>query len=290
MIETKKKQGLGKGLSALMAEMGSATVVSRSAPSSLPVALISPSPIQPRRAFDEFAMHELADSIRIKGVLQPILVRPVEGDRFEIVAGERRWRAAQMAGLHEVPVVVRDFTEGDGFEAALIENIQRADLNPLEEAEGYQRLVRDFGHSQETVAALTGKARSHISNLIRILELPPEAQLLVRMGLLSLGHAKVVLSARDPAALAKEITERGLTVRQAEAIARKSHDTPKASPARSKVAGRDADLEALEGQLSEATGLQVSVVAKGGAGSVTVRFSDLDQLDMLVARLSGSAF
>jgi len=285
MTEAKKKQGLGKGLSALMAEMGSEAVVQRASPTSLPVALVSPSPIQPRRSFDELAMHELADSIRIKGVLQPILVRPVEGGRFEIVAGERRWRAAQIAGLHEIPVVVREFSEGDGFEAALIENIQRADLNPLEEAEGYQRLVRDYGHSQETVAALTGKARSHVSNLIRILDLPPGAQALVRMGILSLGHAKVVLSARDPDALAKEIAERGLTVRQAEAIARKSHDAPKLSLVRAVAAGRDADLEALESQLAEATGLQVSIVTKGGAGSVTVRFSDLDQLDLIVARL-----
>ena len=285
MTEAKKKQGLGKGLSALMAEMGSEAVVSRSSPTVLPVALISPSPIQPRRQFDEIAMHELADSIRIKGVLQPILVRPVEGGRFEIVAGERRWRASQMVGLHEIPVVVRDFSEADGFEAALIENIQRADLNPLEEAEGYQRLVRDFGHSQETVAALTGKARSHVSNLIRILDLPHGAQALVRMGILSLGHAKVVLSARDPEALAKEIAERGLTVRQAEAIARKSHDEPKLVLVRNARAFRDADLDALEGQLCEALGLQVSIAAKGGAGSVTVRFSDLDQLDAIIARL-----
>ena len=285
MTEAKKKQGLGKGLSALMAEMGSETAIARAAPTSLPVALISPSPIQPRRQFDEIAMNELADSIRIKGVLQPILVRPVDGGRYEIVAGERRCRASQMAGLHEIPVVVRDLTEADSFEAALIENIQRADLNPMEEAEGYQRLVRDFGHSQETVAALTGKARSHISNLIRILDLPHGAQALVKMGILSLGHAKVVLSARDPDALAKEIAERGLTVRQAEAIARKSHDEPKLTLVRNARAFRDADLEALEAQLCEATGLQVSVVAKGGAGSVTVRFSDLDQLDGLVAKL-----
>ena len=286
MLETKKKQGLGKGLSALMAEMGSETVVARASPSSLPVALISPSPIQPRRQFDEIALHELADSIRIKGVLQPVLVRPVADGRYELVAGERRWRASQMAGLHEIPVVIREFSEGDGFEAALIENIQRADLNAMEEAEGYQRLIRDFGHSQETVAVLTGKARSHISNLIRILELPPSAQLLVKMGILNLGHAKAVLGARDPEGLAKEIAERGLTVRQAEAIARKSHAAPKPVTLRA-PAERDADVEALEAQLQEALGLQVSIATKGASGSVTVRFSDLDQLDMVIARLQG---
>jgi len=286
MLETKKKQGLGKGLSALMAEMGSETVVARASPSSLPVALISPSPIQPRRQFDEIALNELADSIRIKGVLQPVLVRPVADGRYELVAGERRWRASQMAGLHEIPVVIREFSEGDGFEAALIENIQRADLNAMEEAEGYQRLIRDFGHSQETVAVLTGKARSHISNLIRILELPPSAQLLVKMGILNLGHAKAVLGARDPEGLAKEIAERGLTVRQAEAIARKSHAAPKPVTLRA-PAERDADVEALEAQLQEALGLQVSIATKGASGSVTVRFSDLDQLDMVIARLQG---
>ncbi len=289
MLETKKKQGLGKGLSALMAEMGSETVVARAVPTSLPVAMISPSPIQPRRQFDELAMNELADSIRIKGVLQPVLVRPVDGGRYELVAGERRWRASQMAGLHEIPVVIREFNEADGFEAALIENIQRADLNPLEEAEGYQRLVREFGHSQETVAILTGKARSHISNLIRILELPPGAQALVKLGILSLGHAKVVLSARDPEALAKEIAERGLTVRQAEQVARKSHDAPKPGLAQGPMGRgpmvRDADVAALEDQLCEALGLQVSIATRGSSGSVTVRFSDLDQLDMIVARL-----
>jgi ParB family chromosome partitioning protein len=281
-----KRQGLGRGLDALMAEMGQPKPAAATAVAVLPVGLIEPSPIQPRRHFDELALRELADSIRIKGVLQPILVRPVAGGRYEIVAGERRWRACQMAGVHEIPVVVKEMAAADGFEAALIENIQRQDLNPLEEAQGYQRLVREFGHTQETVSALTGKARSHVGNLLRLLELPENGQALVRMGILSLGHAKAVLAARDPDALAREIAERGLTVRQAEEAAKRSHDVPRPPRVRA-PAERDADLEALEAQLMESVGVPVRIEARGGKGRIELRFSDLDQLDGIVARLQG---
>jgi ParB family chromosome partitioning protein len=276
-----QKKALGRGLSALMAEMG--TAPDARGVSSLPVALIDPSPTQPRRHFDEQAMAELADSIRTKGVLQPILVRPAGAGRYEIVAGERRWRASQMAGLHEIPVVVRSLSDSDGFEAALIENIQRADLNLMEEATGYQRLVRDYGHTQEMVAALTGKARSHVANLIRLTDLPEEAQQLARMGLISLGHAKAVLASRDPAALAREIAARGLTVRQAEESARRSHAEPRTP--RREPAARDADLEALEARLAEDLGMPVHIATKGRAGRLEIRFSDLDQLDHLIAKL-----
>ncbi|MBS3960343.1 MAG: ParB/RepB/Spo0J family partition protein [Sandarakinorhabdus sp.] len=288
-----KKAGLGRGLSSLLEEMGSAAPGNdgsgvRSA-TALPIAAIEPSPKQPRRHFDELLLNELADSIRIKGVLQPILVRSLGHDRYEIVAGERRWRASQIAGLHEIPVVIRAFTEADGFEAALIENIQRADLNPMEESLGYQRLIKDFGHTQEMIAAVTGKARSHIANLLRLVDLPEDVQTLVKMGLLSLGHAKAVLQARNASALAKEIAARGLNVRQAEEAARRSHiaPDPQKSAGGPVSARRDADLEALEGQLSESLGLPVTIRAHGKRGSVTVKFSDLDQLDNVIAKLQG---
>jgi ParB family chromosome partitioning protein len=281
-----KKGGLGRGLSALLEEMGSAapSADARGA-ASLPVGLIDANPRQPRRHFDEVALNELADSIRLKGVLQPILVRPSAGGRYELVAGERRWRASQIVGLHEIPVVIRPFSEADGFEAAIVENIQRADLNPMEEALSYHRLVSEFSHTQEMVAAVTGKARSHIANLLRLLDLPEEAQMLVKMGLLSVGHAKAVLQAKDPGALAKEIAARGLTVRQAEDAARKSHAATAPKLAKSSPAQRDADLEMLESQISEALGLQVAIEARGKRGSVTIKFSDLDQLDTIIEKL-----
>ncbi len=283
---TVKRGGLGRGLSALLEEMGSAPPAgpteARSA-STLPVAAISPNPTQPRRLFDEAALNELADSIRIKGILQPILVRPSQDGRYEIVAGERRWRAAQMAGLHEIPVVIRDFSDADGFEAAIIENVQRTDLNPIEESQGYQRLIQEFGHTQEMVASVTGKARSHVANLLRLLDLPEDVQTLVKLGLLSLGHAKAVMQAKDPSALAKEIAAHGLTVRQAEDAARRSQGLTAPKPQSS--SRRDPELDALEAQLGEALGIQVSIEARGKRGTVTLKFSDLDQLDTIIARL-----
>lgn len=286
----KNKAALGRGLSALLEEMGSAPPPRQeSSVTSLPIASINPAADQPRRHFDEVAMQELADSIRVKGVLQPILVRPLGEDRYEIVAGERRWRASQIAGLHDVPVVIRELSAGDSFEAALIENIQRSDLNPLEEAQAYQRLMKEFSHTQEMVATLTGKGRSHVGNLLRLLELPEDVQALLRMGLLSVGHAKAALAAKDPSALAKEIAERGLTVRQAEEAARRSHDTPR-TPRSRESGNRDADVEALEERLSEAVGLKVAIAPKGSAGTITIRYSDLDQLDSVVGKLTGASF
>lgn len=286
-----RKSGLGKGLSALLEEMGSPATAGVEAasgqPGALPLGLIDPCVSQPRRHFDEAALAELADSIRIKGVLQPIMVRPAGSGRYEIVAGERRWRASQMAGLHDIPVVIREMQESDSFEAALIENIQRADLNPIEESEGYHRLVREFGHTQESIATLIGKSRSHIANLLRLMDLPEDARQLVKMGVLSLGHAKAVLGAKNPELLARQIAEHGWTVRQAEVAARKSHEAPlekQADPA------RNADIEALEIQMQDATGLDVRVAARGKAGTVTLKYGDLDQLDLIVQRLSGMQF
>lgn len=285
---TVKRGGLGRGLSALLEEMGSAPPSDKTEPKSaslLPIASITPNPSQPRRMFDEMAMAELADSIRIKGVLQPILVRPTADGRYEIVAGERRWRASQMAGLHEIPVVIRNFSDIDGFEAAIIENVQRTDLNPIEESQGYHRLIEEFGHTQEMVASVTGKARSHVANLLRLLDLPEDVQTLVKLGLLSLGHAKAVMQAKDPSALAKEIASQGLTVRQAEEAARKSQGITAARP--SAASRRDPELDALEAQLADALGIQVAIEARGKRGTVTLKFSDLDQLDTIIARLQG---
>ena len=285
---TVRRGGLGRGLSALLEEMGSAPPVATSelrSASLMPISSISANPTQPRRLFDEVAMSELADSVRIKGVLQPILVRPVEEGRYEIVAGERRWRAAQMAGLHEIPVVIRNFSDIDGFEAAIIENVQRTDLNPIEESQGYQRLIQEFGHTQEMVASVTGKARSHVANLLRLLDLPEDVQTLVKMGLLSLGHAKAVMQAKDPSALAKHISSQGLTVRQAEEAARRSRGI--SAPKPQAANRRDPELDALEAQLAEALGIQVAIEARGKHGTVTLKFSDLDQLDTIIARLQG---
>lgn len=283
-----KRGSLGKGLSALMDEMEAAAPQAEAVqrgPQLLPVAAIVPNPNQPRRSFDEVALNELADSIRIKGLLQPILVRPAGDGRWEIVAGERRWRACQIAGLHEMPVVVRDFSDIDGFEAAIIENVQRADLNILEEAQGYQKLIRDYGHTQEMVSAVTGKSRSHVGNLIRLLDLPDDVQSLVRMGVLTLGHAKVLLQAKDPVALARRIAADGMNVRQAEEAARRSLVEARGGKPPISQAKRDHELEVLEATLSDHLGLKVAIEARGRRGAVTVKFSDLDQLDLIVAKL-----
>lgn len=291
-----KKQALGKGLSALLEEMGGADDLQtpdRSANRGvreIAIAEIFPAAGQPRRHFDETALRELADSIGVKGVLQPILVRPMEGGNYEIIAGERRWRASQLAGLHEIPAIVREFSDVDSFEAALIENVQRQDLNPVEEAAGYQKLIREFGHTQEMVASLTGKARSHIANLLRLLDLPQDVQALLKEGSLTVGHAKAALSAPDPSQLAKEIVDKGLSVRQAEKAAKarpKAKTTPAISGARATTAEVDPDVAALEAQLSETLGLDVAINARGTAGRISIGYSDLDQLDRVIELLQG---
>ena len=284
-----RKSGLGRGLSALMEEMGtSREPAGQGGITNLPVGAIDANPHQPRRSFAEVELRELADSIQVKGVLQPILVRPAANGRYEIVAGERRWRASQIAGLHEIPVLVRTFSESDGFEAAIIENVQRVDLDAIEEASGYQRLIREFGHTQEMVSALVGKARSHVANLLRLLDLPEEAQQMLRRGEISVGHATAVLPAREPLLLARQIVERQWTVRQAEEAARKSQaEARPPRPGKARDAAQDADVEMLEGQLREALGLQVAIKARGASGQVSIRYSDLDQLDLIVARLQG---
>ncbi len=275
-----KKRGLGRGLSALMDEVTPAATRT-----TLPLADIVANARQPRRRFDALAMEELVESVRARGVLQPILVRPVDvgaGRRFEIVAGERRWRAAAAAQLHEIPVVIRELDDSTAFEIALVENIQRADLNPIEEAEGYQRLMAEHGHTQESLARIVGKARSHVANLLRLLDLPPAVRDMVAAGDIGLGHAKALMTAADPVALAERVRAGGLSVRQAEALARG------AGRSRAAVA-RDPDLGALETRLGEALGMTVTLgVTKPPAGTLAIDFSTLDQLDLLCRLLEAA--
>jgi ParB family chromosome partitioning protein len=285
----KRPQGLGRGLSSLLGDIAHEAPVAGGAASPgsvqlIPVASIEPHPGQPRRTFDETALDELADSIRNRGVIQPIVVRP-HGHRFQIVAGERRWRAAQRARLHDIPAIVRDFTEEETLEVALIENIQRADLNAIEEAAAYGRLMADFGHSQEELARLVHKSRSHVANLLRLLDLPHEVQAMVAAGTISMGHARALVTAPDPAALADEVVRRKLSVREAEKLAQ-SHRPKGAARPRPE---RDADIGALERQLSELLGVSVAVRHAGDSGSVTLSYSSLDQLDMICQRLTGGS-
>ena len=277
----RKRPGLGRGLSALMEEVTPAATRTV-----LPLADIVANPKQPRRRFDAAAMDDLVASIRERGVLQPILVRPL-GDgpgtarRFEIVAGERRWRAAAAAQLHEIPVVIRDLDDSAAFEIALVENIQRADLNPIEEAEGFQRLMVDHGHTQEGLGKIVGKARSHVANLLRLLDLPAEVRDLVATGALGLGHAKALMTAADPVALAQRVAADGLSVRQVEGLVRKTA-RPRPAP---RAAAPDADLAALEARLGEALGMAVTLaMPTPPGGALAIAFSTFDQLD-LVCRL-----
>jgi ParB family chromosome partitioning protein len=288
-----RPSGLGRGLSALMEEVSSTigTGSTTAAPVSLPVARVVAHAGQPRRRFDNQAMTDLTASIRERGVLQPILVRPLPGNLFEIVAGERRWRAAQAAGLHEIPVVVRELDDIQAYEVALIENIQRADLNPIEEAEGYARLIHDFGHTQDAVAKVVGKARSHIANLLRLLDLPEGVRAMVIDGRLGMGHARALAATADPVGLASRAVSEGMSVRQVEAAARKQGDAPVAPDStRHRTSSRDPNLMALEGQLAEAIGSSVTITVGEvpGTGVVSMNFASLDQLDLICQRLSGT--
>lgn len=292
-----EKRGLGRGLSALMADVNLTPAVEDGEEPPRPRAdlmialdLLEPNPDQPRRQFAEEALSELADSIRVKGVIQPLIVRPskkTEG-RYEIVAGERRWRAAQMAQQHEVPVLVRTLDDTEVLEIAIIENIQRADLNPVEEAVGYRQLMDRFGHTQEKLAEALGKSRSHIANLLRLLQLPEEVQVYLREGHLTMGHARALVSTDDPAALARRVIQGNLSVRETEKLARGKPGGTGSAP-RPKTAAKDADTRALEQDLSASLGMAVSIEhAADGSGRVVVSYKDLDGLDRLCAVL-GSA-
>ena len=256
------------------------------------ISRIAPHPEQPRRHFDEQALLELAESIRTRGIIQPIIVRPVSGDRYQIVAGERRWRAAQKAQLHQIPAIVREFSEAETLEIALVENIQREDLNAIEEAQAYRSLITQFHHSQDALARIVGKSRSHIANLIRLLDLPADVQDLVMVGQLSMGHGRALIGAADCSTLAKTIATRGLSVRETERLVRESRDGGR-SATRSPSAqstGRDPDLVAMEQHLTDLLGLKVGINHENGKGALTLQYSSLEQLDMICQKLTGGGF
>ncbi|HEV2595148.1 MAG TPA: ParB/RepB/Spo0J family partition protein [Sphingomicrobium sp.] len=298
MSADRPSKGLGMGLQALLGEAArpapapgtTDSSLSRGGVREIEIARIRPNPEQPRVQFDEDALEELAQSIRERGVLQPILLRSA-GDGFMIIAGERRWRAAQRARMHSIPAIVREIDESTTAELALIENIQRLDLNPLEEAEGYRQLIHRHGHTQDDVSKIVHKSRSHVANLLRLLDLPPLVRQSLMRGEITMGHARAVATSEDPEALTREIIARGLSVRQAEERARREKSVSGGPVSGSSKGGGpkpvDADLAALERQLGDVLGLKVQVTHKGQGGVVTLHYSNLDQLDMICQRLSG---
>jgi len=287
-----ERKGLGRGLSALLAEVddsqSSEPTQTRAQPQALPLDKLFPNPEQPRRSFSPEALEDLTASIREKGVIQPLIVRanPSQPGTYQIVAGERRWRAAQAAQVHEVPVVIREFSDAETLEIAIIENIQRADLNPVEEARGYRQLMDRFGHTQEQLASALGKSRPHIANLLRLLNLPSDILDHLKEGRLSAGHARALLTPRDPKALAQRVIAEGLSVRQVEALA-KAPDTPVSKPTPAPSTG-DADTRALEADLAAHLGLRVTINHAPGqeSGEVRLKYRSLDQLDQLCQKLS----
>jgi len=289
--EAKAANRLGRGLSALLGYEEAHLVkpaAPRGGPRTLPVAQLSPSPLQPRKNFAPETLEELAASIRERGILQPILVRPKGEDAYEIIAGERRWRASQMAGVHEVPVIVRELTDAQVLEAALIENIQREDLNPVEEARAFKALIDRFSHTQEALSRVVGKSRSHIANALRLLNLPAGVLTLLEAGSLTAGHARPLVGRQDAEDLAKRIVEAGLSVRAAEDLVR-APPAAKASGSTHAKPEKDADTLGLEKELSDALGLKVTIHTKGEAGEVRIAYRTLEQLDEVCARLKRSA-
>jgi len=286
------RRGLGRGLSALFGDDDAVAPPPQQAggPRSLPVEKLHPGRFQPRRHFDEAALDALAQSIAAQGVLQPLLVRkdPSRDGEFEILAGERRWRAAQKARLHEVPVVVRDVSDRDALEFALVENVQREDLGALEEAEGYQRLVAEFSYTQEALAQRVGKSRSHVANMLRLLTLPDDVKQLVEARSLSAGHARALLAAADPIALAHEAVRSGMSVRQLEAAAQRARvETGEAKPA-AKLRHSDPNVAMFEKELAIILGMKVRVrsAAEGGTeGELAIEYRSLEQLEDLAGRL-----
>jgi ParB family chromosome partitioning protein len=279
------RRGLGRGLSALLGEAEAAGQPGPGGAREIPIELIARNPDQPRTDFGEAELEELAQSVRLRGVLQPILVRPAPGraGEYQIVAGERRWRAAQRAGLNAVPALVRELGDQETLELALIENLQRENLNAMEEAHAFSSLIGLSGGSQEDVAQAVGKSRSHVANTLRLLQLPATIQGLVRQGRLSAGHARTLIGADDPDALAREILNGGLSVRGAEALARKA--AAPAKPAKPQ-ARKSNDTLALERDLSEHLGLEVQIQDKDGRGELRIRYADLEQLDEVCRRLT----
>jgi ParB family chromosome partitioning protein len=283
MMASEKTRGLGRGLSALLGE-AEAHADPTSGAREIPIELIAANPSQPRQDFGEAEIAALTDSIREKGILQPILVRPLPEGRYQIVAGERRWRAAQRAGLKGVPALVRELDDTETLEVAIVENVQRADLNPVEEALGYRALIDQFGRTQEQVAAVVGKSRSHVANLLRLLNLPDEVLVMLRDGRLSAGHARTLVGAADPIGLARRVVKDGLNVRLAEALA-KSESTPDPAKGGRPARVKDANTLAFERDLSEKLGLSVEIDDRGGKGQILINYSSLDQLDDFCRRL-----
>jgi len=287
MSDEGRRQKLGRGLSALLGDERSpfGRAMPSRTPNQVPVGNLRPNILQPRKRFDDTALKELADSIREKGILQPILVRPIAdlAEHYEIIAGERRWRAAQMARLHDVPVLVKDISDTESLELALIENIQRSDLNAMDEARGYAKLIDDYDHSQEDVGRIVGKSRSHVANMLRLLALPETVQQMLEDGRLTAGHGRTLLTASDPEALAQQIVTGKLSVRDAEALAkgRKPQGTKK-PPVQ-----KDPDTLELEEQLSDRLGLKVTITSHSLEGGViSVSYTTLEQLENVYLRLS----
>jgi len=295
MADKKERRGLGRGLSALMADVdmtpdSAPADTPRKADSTVGLDRIVPNPDQPRRTFNEEALSDLTASIKEKGIIQPLIVRvnPRDANTYEIVAGERRWRAAQRAQLHDIPVIIRELDDTEVLELAIIENIQRADLNPVEEAMGYRQLMDRFGHTQEKLAEALSKSRSYIANLLRLLNLPEDVQALLRDGSLSVGHARALITTDDPSALAREVVKKGLSVRDVEKLAK----APKgdAKPVSKPAGVKDADTVALQDQLSANLGMSVAIDHKDGgeSGKIVLSYKSLDQLDALCALLGST--
>jgi ParB family chromosome partitioning protein len=286
-----KPNRLGRGLAALIGDMPPIDAPREFAGVSsgqkrLPLDFIIANRANPRRDFDANQLDELTNSIREKGVMQPLLVRPSEDPNiFEIIAGERRWRAAQRAGLHDVPVIIREVDDKEALELAIIENVQRVDLNPLEEAQGYEQLIEQFSYTQQDLAQVIGKSRSHVANTLRLLKLPKDVREMVTSGQLTAGHARTLITAEDPAALARQIIDQGLSVREAERLGQ-TGDAPKRPAAEPEP--KDADTLAIEKQLSDHLGLKVVIDHRDSGGKLEIRYRTLEQLDSVLTRLTSS--
>jgi ParB family chromosome partitioning protein len=309
---TNKLAPLGRGLSALFGDTDSSYTpnmrtyqpepelvrISPGAPGTppmkngvmkMPLSMLQPGAFQPRRVFDEVSLQGLAESIKERGILEPLLVRSIPGlkDSYEIIAGERRWRAAQIAKLHEVPAILRELSDREALEFGLIENIQRQDLTALEEAEGYQRLLSEFNHTQEALSKILGKSRPHITNMLRLLTLPVDVKQMMNDGKLTFGHARALVgAAANPSFYAKLVVEKGLSVRQTEALV-KDGDTNPQNFLKGKMGGKSADTIALEKEIEKSTGLRVELKPRGMGGTLVLKYKNLDQLDDVVKRLRG---
>ena len=289
MAEDSHRSRLGRGLASLIGDAGAepATPERSRGQRRVPVEFLKANPRNPRRTFSDAELDELAGSIRERGIIQPIVVRTVRGaaDAFEIIAGERRWRAAQRAGLHDVPIIVHEATDAEALELAIIENVQRTDLNALEEAMGYEALGQEFKYTQDEIARIVAKSRSHVANTLRLLKLPEAVKAYINVGKLTAGHARALIGLPDPEAVAHEIVARDLNVRAVEQIAQERASAAGKAKKKRERAAKDVDTLAVEKRLSDALGLAVTIDAKGESGVVQVKYSDLDQLDEVIRRL-----